>query len=86
MAATATPVESKIAANPINKWRREMFLSDFMVVFPIHSLFVEEWEISPRKSRLSIMERLQENTGPRDDGDERSPPLRGQYTVLGRDR
>jgi hypothetical protein len=59
MAATATPADIRVAANPINRWRREMFLSDFMVVFRVPSLFaagreISSWKIGKYLFRLSI--------------------------------
>jgi hypothetical protein len=39
-AATATPAEIRVAANPIIRWRRERLLSDFMVV--LDSLLVRK--------------------------------------------
>jgi len=46
-AATAIPAERRVAANPINRWRREMFFSDFMVMFLVSTPHSEHCRTSP---------------------------------------
>lgn len=47
MAAIAIPADIRVATNPINRWRREQFLSDFMVMFLVSTPHSERNEISP---------------------------------------